>query len=179
MKKKIIKAELAEIRQRLSHLERLAAIKWYFELPKKHKSSMIPDPNMRLFEDHSIHILTPKNHIIPPDEELIKELPKAWEDLSIDSKNKGYFDHIMFASIKELESAKAKGKLSQVMKVYRAGWVPKKGKSRYAIMPDTDDVLKVYQIATCTSPLSFETEKIATQFLNNFRPLINQFFMIE
>jgi hypothetical protein len=194
MKKKVIKAELTEIRQRLSHIERLAAIKWYFELPKEHKSKIIPDPNMRLFEDHSIHIPRPKNHIIYPDEELIKsELPKAWEDLG---NIKGYWikegqihfekflpttnkDRDVFASQKEAESALAMAQLSQLMKVYRGKWVPVKGKSRFAIMPNFDDELCIYASVTRTSPISFETEKIATQFLNNFRPLINQYFMID
>jgi hypothetical protein len=87
----------------------------------------------------------------------------------------------IFASLKEAESALAMAQLSQLMKVYRGGWVPVKGKSRYAIMLNPEDDLRVYQITTRNAYLSFPTEALATQFLNNFRfrPLINQFFMID
>jgi hypothetical protein len=122
------------------------------------------------------------------------ELPKQWEDLK--SISGWYFSgecglepisnafptsdaKDVFASRKEAVSALAMAQLSQLMKVYRGGWVPVKGKSRYAIMPNFDDELCIYASVTRTSPLSFETEKIAAQFLNNFRPLINQYFMID
>jgi len=124
------------------------------------------------------------------------ELPKRWEDLNgisgcflsedsniITDDGAGFeaepWNRNIFASLKEAESALAMAQLSQLMKVYRGGWVPVKGKSRFAIMPDSDDELRVYQAFTHTSFLSFETEKLATQFLNNFRPLINQYFMID
>ncbi len=121
------------------------------------------------------------------------ELPKRWEDLKIIGgwiSTRGHLfvaeevpvseeNRSRFASQKEAESALAMAQLSQLMKVYRGKWLPVKGKSRFAIMPDYEDVLKVYIANTRTSPLSFETEKIATQFLNNFRPLINQYFMID
>jgi hypothetical protein len=129
----------------------------------------------------------------PPPASPAPELPKRWEDLkeirgsyidprcNIITDDKNYdveqWNRDVFTTQKEASAALAMAQLSQLMKVYRAGWDPVKGKSRYVIMPNAEDILGVYQVPYIVY-LSFETEKLATQFLNNFRDLINQYYML-
>jgi hypothetical protein len=134
----------------------------------------------------------------PAEQEPAPELPKRWEDLT---ELKGAYisngsevvveiqttpvvkpqNHNFFASRKEAESALAMAQLSQLMKVYRGGWVPD-WKDVYQVkhcIYAYGGELKRCNYETLQHYLCFPTQTISEQFLTNFRPLINQFFMID
>ena len=86
----------------------------------------------------------------------------------------------VFASHKEAKSALAMAQLSQLMKVYRNGWEADWNDRSYKYCIEfykgnvqVDDYF--YQ----NHYLSFPTKELAKQFLENFRDLIEDYFMIE
>jgi hypothetical protein len=121
------------------------------------------------------------------------ELPKRWEDLGtvdgffIKTPNtqkigKVYtviYNKNVFAYEKEAASALAMAQLSQLMKVYRAGWEPNwtDPYKKWCIYRQENE-LEVGWFCEMYCYLSFPTKELAEMFLANFRPLINQYFMI-
>ena len=126
------------------------------------------------------------------EEELTKsELPTSWDGLDeitgwwIDKEctirrafttakpvNKN-----VFATEKQAKSALAMAQLSQLLKVYNAGWVPDwtDTKSKYSIFR-TCDSLGVSRPWSAYQFLSFKSEEIRDKFLVNFEDLIKIYF---
>lgn len=121
-----------------------------------------------------------------------KELPKSWEELE---RVKGYFigsssgigdwrgvaenpNKNTFKTKKQAESALAMAQLSQLMAVYNDGWEPDwgNGNLKYCIWASNNVVVTAR--STANTFLSFKTLKLRDEFLKNFRPLIEQYFML-
>lgn len=122
------------------------------------------------------------------------ELPKRWKDLKY---IKGYYvsetsgvsfwdkeedeeledaDKNVFATKEQAEAAIALAQLSQLREVYRKGWKPDWNdilKTKYCIEPVSDG-LSIGKNMTVLSFLSFQSEEIRDEFLENFRDLIER-----
>lgn len=128
-------------------------------------------------------------------EELENTLPTKWEDLKkiegrwinscgniaiINLSDRDAGDKNVFASEKEAKSALAMAQLSQLMKVYRNGWEPdwKDNSWKYVIERYQDKINKDTNTSLYTY-LSFPESELRDKFLENFRDLIEDYFMIE
>lgn len=119
-----------------------------------------------------------------------KELPKSWEELE---KIKGYYvekyskisnteicdcnDGMrnIFKTKEQAEASIALAQLSQLIDVYRDGWIPD------WVLNDTKFIIYFYRgiLSDCTCShsehfLSFQNAVIRTLFLENFRDLIEK-----
>ena len=121
--------------------------------------------------------------------EVKKELPKTWEELG---KIKGHyvssFSNVCdidgfssndlkntFATKEQAEASIALAQLSQLLEVYRKGWVPnwKDGDYKYCIYFCNDLITKCTNYETSLF-LSFQDEETRDLFLGNFKDLIEQ-----
>ena len=122
--------------------------------------------------------------------ELKKELPKTWEELT---KVEGYYigtcagvsdyqgatkevNKNVFATRKQAEASVALAQLSQLRDAYRQGWKPDWQNHRikkYCIFVE-DDNFRIDHWYTRQYFLSFETQAIAQEFLENFKDLIEK-----
>ena len=128
-------------------------------------------------------------------EELENKLPTKWEDIKslmgwyingdseIKTANTSFIinsNKNIFASEKEAKSSLAMAQLSQLMKVYRNGWEPDWGSVEYkSCILRLRNEAKTINIHRAYKYLSFPTEELADQFLENFRDLIEDYFMID
>jgi hypothetical protein len=119
-----------------------------------------------------------------------KQLPKTWEELkTIDGYSVSIFSKIKsfqktdcvesgkntFATKKQAEASIAMAQLSQLMKVYKDGWVAdyKNNSNNYCIFFFEDEVkIDLFVHGQCF--LSFKNKETAQLFLENFRDLIEQ-----
>jgi hypothetical protein len=122
--------------------------------------------------------------------EIKKELPKSWQELrKIDgyyassatctlNKVEGYATNPsnrgIFVTQEQAEASIALAQLSQLREVYRQGWEPDWNhpteKKHGIFFGEGEPAITAFFNTNCF--LSFQTEKIATQFLENFRDLI-------
>ena len=65
-------------------------------------------------------------------------------------------------------------KLHQLRDCYRQGWIPTLNKTSFGIIRRIEGDLEVEKFVFSSRFLSFQCEKIAKDFLNNFRDLIEQ-----
>lgn len=119
-----------------------------------------------------------------------KALPKSWEELKmieghqvmINSRIEAIFastaDHVenTFKTKEQAAASIALAQLSQLREVYRQGWVPdwsdiNQVKWCIRLQKDTEIIDCLMSLNTF---LSFQSEEIAEQFLENFRDLIEQ-----
>jgi hypothetical protein len=123
----------------------------------------------------------------------IKKLPKSWEELG---KISGYYmtkdseikdiqslstytnNYNIFVTENQAKSAIAMAKLSQVMAVYNDGWVADwndKSQKKWSIYFFKDSIV-INELQNTKNFLMFKTQKIAEEFLNNFREDIETYF---
>ena len=122
--------------------------------------------------------------------EIKKGLPKTWEELT---KVEGYYvgtsgyvcdyqgatkevNKNVFATQEQAEAAVALAQLSQLRDAYRQGWKPDWQNHRikkYCIFVE-DDNFRIDHWYTRQYFLSFESQAIAQEFLENFRDLIEK-----
>jgi hypothetical protein len=119
--------------------------------------------------------------------EIKKELPKSWEELE---KVDGYFVTVngfvkpltnfsikyknVFTTKKQAQASIALAQLSQLREVYRQGWKPESNAGvKYSIrkIEQKLEIINYYEIRYF---LSFQSQEIAEQFLNNFKDLIEE-----
>jgi len=127
---------------------------------------------------------------LTPKEEIKQEtkLPKTWEELE---DIEGYFvksssvvsnfstcDAVLrnkniFATKEQAEASIALAQLSQLLKVYRGGWLPdwKDDNYKYAIQ-FSQDVLEISSLVCSNAFITLPTKELAKEFLNNFSELI-------
>jgi len=117
--------------------------------------------------------------------EIKKELPKSWEELEdasgyypnssapIFSKNTKKYK-LYFKTKEQAQASIALAKLSQLREVYRQGWKPESNAGvKYSIrkIEQKLEIINYYEIRYF---LSFQSEEIAEEFLNNFKDLIEE-----
>jgi len=124
--------------------------------------------------------------------EIEKGLPKTWEEIE---NLQGFFvdygsdirvtdvdviksevNRNIFATKEQAEASIALAQLSQLREVYRQGWKPDY-KDNYAVkygIHFTNQGLKIGAFYETNVFLLFQSEEIASQFLDNFRDLIEQ-----
>ena len=130
-------------------------------------------------------------------EELIKkELPKTWKEFcdnypikdgecAINNCSTYYArksgsqrcyndDLTTLPNSTELKKHLALMQLHQLRDCYRREWKPELGKVCFCIVRDRDGSIDIMNYANTSIFLSFQTEKLATEFLNNFKKLIVQ-----
>jgi hypothetical protein len=124
--------------------------------------------------------------------EIKNELPKSWEDLenlkgfyvghtsdivmTSDHVRKSKINRFIFATEEQAEASITLAQLSQLREVYRQGWEPDYT-DNYAVkygIHFTNQGLKIGAFYETTVFLMFQSEKIAKEFLENFRDLIEQ-----
>ena len=86
----------------------------------------------------------------------------------------------LFYSIKDLEMALAMAQLSQLKVRYVDDWEPdwKSDCYKYCIYPSAN-IIQVHFVVAAYSYLTFPNKELAEKFLNNFKPLIKQYFGME
>jgi len=120
-----------------------------------------------------------------------KGLPKSWEELervegcfvqddsriaALDTLT-GLSTRNIFCYREQAEASLALAQLSQLREVYRQGWFPdwKSAKQiKSCILLHRGDSISIVPFRYQSHFLSFQSEEIATQFLNNFSDLIEQ-----
>jgi hypothetical protein len=122
--------------------------------------------------------------------EIKNELPKSWEELE---KVSGYYADRMsevygqvypvsdsmrntFATKEQAEASIALAQLSQLREVYRQGWKPDWTDgtiTKYTISRFRNDLI-IMDNFEAEQFLSFQSRKIAEQFFENFRELIEK-----
>jgi hypothetical protein len=122
--------------------------------------------------------------------EIKKGLPKTWEELI---RVKGYYvttssnvsncngvtektNKNVFATLEQAEAAIALAQLSQLRDAYRQEWKPdwqNAGTKKYCIFVE-DDNFRIDGWYTDEYFLSFESQAIAQEFLENFKDLIEE-----
>jgi hypothetical protein len=124
--------------------------------------------------------------------EIKKELPKSWEDLenlkgfhvgytsdvvvTSDHVRKSKINRFIFATEEQAEASIALAQLSQLREVYRQGWKPDwtdEGSDKYCIV-FRDSIFELDSFCHTSYFLSFQSQEIAKEFLENFRDLIEQ-----
>lgn len=116
-------------------------------------------------------------------------LPKTWEEYCAQEGNKGLsfkagiemlledFIHYELTNCKDAKAHITLVKLHLLRDKYRNGWLPnwEDGNKKYYIGHyDNSNHCRVYQESIFPNFLSFQTEELAEEFLNNFRELIEQ-----
>jgi hypothetical protein len=124
--------------------------------------------------------------------EIEKGLPKSWEEIE---NLQGFFvdygsdirvtdvdviksevNRNIFATKEQAEASIALAQLSQLREVYRQGWAPDWGNSndtKWCIIVH-ENKLSIREYVVSNSFLSFQSQEIAEQFLDNFRDLIEK-----
>jgi hypothetical protein len=122
--------------------------------------------------------------------EIKKELPKSWSELNcLDGCYVGrdcdlvkvtdavieFDNRNVFKTGEQAEASIALAQLSQLREVYRQGWVPNWvcNKTKWCVV-FLDSHIVLERWVSTHNFLSFQTEEIAKEFLNNFRDLIKQ-----
>lgn len=136
--------------------------------------------------DGVTYVLTPK------EEKAVAQkptLPKTWEEL--ESINGWYIDEYstvtstldceatsafqnIFATKEQAEASIALAQLSQLIEVYRNGWVPDFTNcniSKYCIV-FYENKIRIDTLYSIQHFLAFQSKEIAQEFLNNFSDLI-------
>jgi hypothetical protein len=122
--------------------------------------------------------------------EIKNELPKSWEDLEnlkgfyvdgssdiFESKNSRAINvnHNIFSTKAQAEASIALAQLSQLREVYRQGWIPDWSATNEKIcIVFRDSIFELDSFCHTAYFLSFQSKEIASQFLSNFRQLIEQ-----
>lgn len=147
------------------------------------------------------HIKIPKGYQINKEksnsETIVLELiepqsPKTWKELKTIS---GYFvepdckieetgcglttfDHHrnVFFTKEQAEASIALAQLSQLREVYRQGWYPNWKATTYRkfCIVNEADIIAIQSHSTLSYFLSFQSQEIAEEFLNNFKYLIEK-----
>ena len=129
-------------------------------------------------------------------EDLEPKLPKTWEEFCKKNKiNEGEyyvgsqsgvvevlvgiprrntFDRNILPNKKAAEQHLALMQLHQLRDCYRQGWIPTVDKVSFGIIRRVGGDLDTYRFTYSSRFLSFQSEEIAQEFLNNFRDLIEQ-----
>ena len=131
-------------------------------------------------------------------EDLKPKLPKTWEEFCKQNKVKdgeyyigtlsdlvevtaeNYFyrrehcDRILLPNKKAAEQHLALMQLHQLRDCYRQGWIPTLNKTSFGIIRRIEGDLEVEKFIFSSRFLSFQYAKMAKDFLNNFRDLIEQ-----
>lgn len=129
-------------------------------------------------------------------EDIKPKLPKTWEEFCKKNKiNEGEyyvgsqsgvvevlvgiprrntFDRNILPNKKAAEHHLALMQLHQLRDCYRQGWTPVVDKSSFGIVRSVAGYLEIYRFMRSSRFLSFQSEEIAQEFLNNFRDLIEQ-----
>lgn len=84
-------------------------------------------------------------------------------------------DRNLLPSKEAVEQHLALMQLHQLRDCYRQGWIPDFSNSyiyKYCIHKIGKDGIKIFEHSTYNCFLSFQTEELAKEFLNNFRDLI-------
>jgi hypothetical protein len=124
--------------------------------------------------------------------EIKNELPKSWQDLenlkgfyigndsnvvvTCDNVIKTKTNHFIFATKEQAEASIALAQLSQLREVYRQGWKPDWSDgtiAKYTISRFRNDLI-IIDTYVAEQFLSFQSRKIAEQFFENFRELIEK-----
>jgi hypothetical protein len=122
--------------------------------------------------------------------EIKNELPKSWEDLEnlkgfyvdgssdiFESKNSRAINvnHNIFSTKAQAEASIALAQLSQLREVYRQGWEPDwSDTNEKNCIVFRDSIFELDSFCHTAYFLSFQSKEIASQFLSNFRQLIEQ-----
>lgn len=131
-------------------------------------------------------------------EDIKPKLPKTWEEFCEQNKIKDSECYIGNASCvvevlegncfhrrkihdrnilpnkKAAEQHLALMQLHQLRDCYRQGWIPTLNKTSFGIIRRVEGDLEVEKFVFSSRFLSFQSEKIAKDFLDNFRDLIEQ-----
>ena len=131
-------------------------------------------------------------------EDIMPKLPKTWEEFCKQNKVKdgeyyigtlsdlvevtaeNYFyrrehcDRILLPNKKAAEQHLALMQLHQLRDCYRQGWIPTLNKTSFGIIRRIEGDLEVEKFIFSSRFLSFQYAKMAKDFLNNFRDLIEQ-----
>jgi hypothetical protein len=124
--------------------------------------------------------------------EIKKELPKSWEEIenlqgffvdyssdiieTADDVEKTEDNRNIFATKEQAKACNALAQLSQLREVYRQGWKPNwenTNQKIWCIYLDKNES-KVTSFFDFNRFLSFQSQEIAEQFLENFRDLIEK-----
>jgi hypothetical protein len=121
--------------------------------------------------------------------ELKKELPKSWEELAeiegywvtpdstvVYASQKTIFNHlIIFKTKKQAQASIALAQLSQLRDVYRQGWEPDwiDRNKKFCILKELNN-FTIDNYEYLPHFLSFQSQEIAEEFLNNFKDLIEE-----
>ena len=119
---------------------------------------------------------------------LVSELPQTFKELGnivgipINSLYlpDNTLNKRLFYSGKEAEMALAMAQLSQLKARYVNGWEPdwKSDCYKYCIYPSAN-IIQIHFVVASYSYLVFPNKELAEKFLNNFKPLIKQYFGME
>ena len=131
-------------------------------------------------------------------EDIKPKLPKTWEEFCEQNEVKNgecYIDNTscvvevlkgncfhrrkthdrnLLPNNKAAEQHLALMQLHQLRDCYRQGWIPTLNKTSFGIIRRVEGDLEVEKFVFSSRFLSFQYEKIAKDFLNNFRDLIEQ-----
>ena len=131
-------------------------------------------------------------------EDLNPKLPKTWEEFCEQNEVKNgecyigntscvlevlkgndfhkrkTHDRNLLPNKKAAEQHLALMQLHQLRDCYRQGWIPTLNKTSFGIIRRIEGDLEVEKFIFSSRFLSFQYEKIAKDFLNNFRDLIEQ-----
>lgn len=131
-------------------------------------------------------------------EDIKPKLPKTWEefceqnevkngecfihtscyiiDIQINKTNERHknYDRNLLPNNKAAKQHLALMQLHQLRDCYRQGWIPTLNKTSFGIIRRVEGDLEVEKFIFSSKFLSFQTGKMAKDFLNNFRDLIEQ-----
>lgn len=116
-----------------------------------------------------------KNTPIQKGECLINAFSEIRETISAGEDRDADEDRTYFTSVQEAEAFLALMQLRQLRKAYVKDWEPdwnNKKQYKACIMYNGTDFIIAYFKDLCSGPLSFPTYKLAEQFLNNFKDLL-------
>lgn len=110
------------------------------------------------------------------EEELTKkEIPKTWDEYALRPQGTLYYTHIGLMTLQDGEAHAALSKLHHLRDCYRQGWKPDytDKEVKYSIIWAYNDI-HVHTTVEESNFLTFQSFKIAEEFLNNFKELIKQ-----
>ena len=102
-------------------------------------------------------------------EDIKPKLPKTWEEFC-----KTYKSTYVLPSKYATEQHLALMQLHQLRDCYRQGWIPIVNEVSFGIVRGIEGYLTIEDFVYTSSFLSFQTKEIASEFLTNFRDLIEQ-----
>ena len=107
--------------------------------------------------------------------ELTNTLPKTWDEYALKSPCAICYINLGLMKLKDIETYTALSKLHKLRDYYRQGWKPDytDREVKYSIVFVYDDI-HIYTNVDENKFLTFQSLKIANEFLNNFKDLIKR-----